>query len=63
MGNGDQAEYITSSLNIIPKRDALNALKVALDRIYGRECTDDEFLAFVNEERQHNGRRPLKVTL
>lgn len=61
MGNGAEPEYVSSKLNIVPKRDALNALKVALDRVYGREVTDEEFLAFVNEERLLCGRRPLKV--
>lgn len=63
MGNGHKAEYVSIALDIIPKRDAINALKVALDLVKGHEVTEQEILEFVNKERELNGRRPLKMSV
>lgn len=61
MGSGHKAEYVSIALDIIPKRDAINALKVALDLVNGREATEQEIIDFVNRERKLNGRKPLKL--
>jgi hypothetical protein len=61
VGNGARAEYMSVQLfNKLPKRDLANSMKVALDRAYGREVTEQEILDFVNNERKLLNRREIK---